>query len=170
MRCVLVQLVGGLHPVADLEFGQDGLDVMAHGFGTEVQRRGDGSVTVAGGQQVGDLSLTPGEAVRIDLAVASAAASCRSTKFGKSLLRTTGRRPRTEPTEGGRRRLHGDEVTAELRQRGIVRTAEALPLSSGGTPISVGFHLVGSRRVMCNYFNAAANTPLAKSTAINSAF
>src|ERR1700744_6134639 len=78
-RCVSVQLAGGLHAVTDLEFGQDGLDVVAHGLRTEVQGRSDGGVTVPGGQQVGDLSLTPGEAVWIDLAEAGPPASGRPT-------------------------------------------------------------------------------------------
>jgi hypothetical protein len=30
--------MGNLHAVADIEFGQDRLDVVANGFGAEVQR------------------------------------------------------------------------------------------------------------------------------------
>ena len=35
-----VQLVDGPHALAGVEFGQDRLDVVANGFGAEVQRRG----------------------------------------------------------------------------------------------------------------------------------
>jgi hypothetical protein len=116
--------VGSVHAVTDIEFGQDRLDVVANGFGAEVQRRGDGSVTVAGGQQVGNLSLTPGEAVLIDLAVASAAANSRPAQFPQALLSAAGRRPCPQPAEGGGRRLHRVQIAAQLGQRGVVGTTE----------------------------------------------
>jgi hypothetical protein len=47
-----MQSVRRLHPIADAEFGQDGFDMVANGFGAEVQRGSDRRVTVAGGQQV----------------------------------------------------------------------------------------------------------------------
>ena len=56
----MLQCVGHrVGTVLHAQFGQDRLDVVANGFGAEVQRRGDGGVAVAGGQQIGDLILRP---------------------------------------------------------------------------------------------------------------
>jgi hypothetical protein len=61
---VLAGVCGGVGAVFDAEFGDDGADVVADGFGADVQPGGDVGIAAPSGQQLEYLAFPAGRSVR----------------------------------------------------------------------------------------------------------
>ena len=133
----------GLFAAVDTEFGQDRADVVVDRSRAEAQSGGDLGVAMTGGEQVEDLALAAGEAVRVGAGGAVARVGGAAAQLGQALAGAAGRRAGAQAAEGRQCGLHRSHVAAELGDGRVVGAAAPGPFRRGALPVPADFQLVG---------------------------